>query len=185
MKKEEKRRTVKVIGLVISILIIMFFVYSIVYFNDLKESFTSMSNENWFVLFLVSAFLEGFPQLFSPAVILTSIILAKSSPHLIILSVTLGSYIGSMAGFLIGYHYTEKALEYFVDTKKLKASKKTRHFLNKYGNLGLTIIAVTPIPYFPIVFGTMKMNKMDFMIFGAIPKALSYVAYGYFLWSFL
>jgi membrane protein YqaA with SNARE-associated domain len=178
MEKTASPRTLKLIGIIISIIVIAFFIYSVIQYSSLKEEYTQLDESSYFIIFLTTVFLESFPQMVPPLLILSSTILLHVSLFKVILIISLASLLGSMLGFSIGSKYMHKALSSLIsDEKQVKAKR----VIKKYGRLGLLIIAITPIPYFPLIFGAINMSKKDFLFFGAIPRSLSYFGYGYAL----
>lgn len=182
MKKPTPSRTIEVIGVIISIIVIAFFIYSIIYYSSIKEEFTQLNESSYLIIFLTTIFLESFPQLTPPLLILSSTILLRIALFKVIVIISLGSLLGSMLGFSIGSIYMNGVFKSFISQKKQIKAKK---IIKKYGKLGLLIIAITPIPYFPLIFGAINMSKKDFLFYGAIPRSLSYFAYGYAFFLFL
>lgn len=47
----------------------------------------------------------------------------------------------------------------------------------------MAVLALTPIPYFPILGGLFKMKVSDFIIYGIIPRILNFFILGWlFMW---
>ena len=112
-------------------------------------------------------------------------ILAGFSPHGLILTVALGSFIGSLGGFYIGYLYSNDIADLVISQKnRQKHTKRIRHYIDRYGKIITAVIAITPVPYFPVVFGTIKLKPKDFIIYGAVVRSCSYVLYGYLVYFF-
>jgi len=59
-----------------------------------------------------------------------------------------------------------------------KSTKKLTYLTNKYGKIVIPIAAVSPLPYLPVVLGTMNLSKRNFIIYGLVPRALGIIAYG-------
>jgi membrane protein DedA with SNARE-associated domain len=109
---------------------------------------------------------------------------------LVILFSTLGSFIGSMISYAIGY-YSEKALIHkygkflLLDPEELEATEK---FFNKYGDITIFISRFIPVVRHLISLpaGFAQMNIYKFMIFTVIGAGLwnSFLAYtGFYLKS--
>jgi len=109
---------------------------------------------------------------------------------LVILFSTLGSFIGSMISYAIGY-YSEKALIHkygkflLLDPEELEATEK---FFNKYGDMTIFISRFIPVVRHLISLpaGFAQMNIYKFAIFTVIGAGLwnSFLAYtGFYLKS--
>jgi membrane protein YqaA with SNARE-associated domain len=183
MEKKIKRVLFQTVEVAITLAIIAFFIYSIFNFGGLKDQYTQENDTNYIILFLTAIFLEAAPQLVSVSLILTGIILAGTTPHTAIFIVTAGSFIGSLIGFLVGHLFAERAVELIISEKRIEKEKsRIRKYTDKHGKWMLAILAITPLPYFPVLFGGLKMNGKEFIIYGALIRALSYVMYGYFIY---
>jgi len=130
-------------------------------------------------LFLVGIILESTPQFISPVVALATGILAGMNIYLAILVTVLGSIIGSLVGFFLGERYMLSAVELMVPKKDMN---KLDYLMNKYGKIIIPITAITPLPYFPIFFGAMKMSWRNFIIYGMVPRAIGILAWGIFIY---
>jgi len=114
----------------------------------------------------------------------------KFTFFLVILFSTLGSFIGSMISYAIGY-YSEKALIHkygkflLLDPEELEATEK---FFNKYGDMTIFISRFIPVVRHLISLpaGFAQMNIYKFAIFTVIGAGLwnSFLAYtGFYLKS--
>lgn len=43
------------------------------------------------------------------------------------------------------------------------------------------IAAISPLPYLPVLLGAMNFSKQNFIIYGLIPRALSFIIFGYII----
>lgn len=178
MGKKFRYKLLNCFGFVLSILIFIFFIYSVINYSKLHEMYFDFLELNYFVIFLATIFLESFPQLASPSLILTSAVFMGVGIHKIIFVIAIASFVGSVLGFFIGYFYTEKVIEMFVSDKN-KRSERIKRLFERYGKFILFFIAITPLPYFPIIFGTLKVDIKNFLYYGAIARSISYIVYGY------
>lgn len=132
-------------------------------------------------IFLASFALDLIPQSLSPITILIATLLTTTSnPITLIIATILGSTLGSILGFAIGRTYMFKAVNSL--TSKQTTSKITR-LANKYGKIILTIAAISPFPYLPILFGALNTSLKNFIIYGLIPRAIAITIYGLLITS--
>ncbi len=129
-------------------------------------------------LFTLSLLLDLAPQLISPVMVLTAAIFAGININYAIIITILGSTIGSILGFVFGKKYMHTA----VNLLTLKRSREDITSLtNKYGKIIVPIAAISPLPYLPVLLGAMNFSKRNFIIYGLIPRAFSFILYGYLI----
>jgi len=46
----------------------------------------------------------------------------------------------------------------------------------------MAVLALTPLPYFPILAGIFKMRFVDFIIYAIFPRVIHMIGYGYLIW---
>ncbi len=126
-------------------------------------------------LFIISLLLESVPQLISPVVILSLSIVAGMKPYFAIPIAILGSLIGSMISYHVGKKYMQVAVSSFVERD---SAKKLIGLVNKYGKIIVPIAALSPLPYLSIVIGAMNFSRRNFILYGLIPRAFSFLIYG-------
>jgi len=176
-KKEKIKKKVKSISLIVSILVVMLFILALIYYSKLDIAVSTGINKYGVIaIFLITIFLESFPQLLSPQAILISIIASDFNISLAVLSVSIGSIIGSIIGFYIGKKYMFEIVDYLITEKKKK--KMIKH-VDTYGTYFLFLSAITPLPYFPMFFGALSMRWKKFVFFGMAPRIISFFIFGY------
>lgn len=126
-------------------------------------------------LFTISLLLDMIPQILSPLITLSLAIIAGIKVQLAVPTVILGSTIGASISYTIGKKYMFLAVSTITKDKK---AKQLTHLINKYGKIIVPIAALSPLPYLPVVIGSMNMNKKNFIIYGLIPRAISFIVYG-------
>ncbi len=89
------------------------------------------------------------------------------------LFVIIGSALGAVMGFFLGRRFGKQFAEQAFGEDRVK---KTEKLLNSYGRWFVLVAAfTTPIPYVPIIFGALGMKTKNMMLFGFIPRAISYI----------
>jgi len=173
-----KKKVIKVTSVFITLLILAVLIYSIANVAILKEETSSLIKDYGVpALFIISIFLDLIPQYISPVVVLGIAILANMNIYYTTAAIILGSAIGSIIGYTIGKKYLHNAVDIF-STKK--STKKLTDLINNYGKIIIPLAAASPVPYLPVVIGTMQFSKRNFIIYGLIPRALSLAIYAYF-----
>ena len=168
-----RRNIIGFFVIVVTLFVLVGFTYGIVNYNSIRgEVFQLINDYGFYSLFGITAFLELFPQMLSPHV---AILIASSfelNPYLVFLYVVLGSIFGSGLGFFLGRKYGYEFVKDFVADKTLK---KIEFGINHKGRWFVFVTTFTPIPYLPLAFGAVDMTWKNFIIFGMIPRALTYL----------
>jgi len=177
VSNQELRREIKIIDILIAMIIVVFAIISIIYYKNLKVQISLQVETYGLIgLFLISAFMDLVPQIFSPVFPMIVLIVAGFNVHLAILVACLGAVAGSILGFEIGRKYGFKYLEALFEDDSLK---KIDYFIKKYGKFFIALAALTPLPYFPMIFGAMNFSRRDFFVYGLICRILELVFLGY------
>jgi len=172
-------RKVEVFGVLLSLVIIATLIYGIVNIGNIGDT---IKEEIYYLgipgIILSSMFLDFFPQLVSPFIVLASAIIAGFNPHLAILFVILGSSIGATLGFILGKKYMFVIANRLISQNKIK---KMTLMMNKYGKWAVSLTAISPLPYLPILIGALNFSKRNFIIYGLIPRAIGLTIFGYLI----
>ena len=135
-----------------------------------------------FGVLLFSFLLDLFPQSFSAhAVILIAAVLGMNMLN-VVLVVIAGAFLASIFGFWLGRTVEE---EFFEEIVGKKIYKKIEEYMEKWGKWYVTISAISPLPYIPIVFGALNMDWKKFFIYGIMPRALGFIVTGVFVYYFV
>ena len=86
---------------------------------------------------------------------------------------TLGSVLGGMFGYAIGYFGGQPVLERFVSKKKIA---KVHTFFNRYEAWAIFIAGFTPLPYkvFTIAGGVFSINFRKFILASLVSRGLRF-----------
>jgi len=90
----------------------------------------------------------------------------------------LGSAFGAVVGFSLGKKYGLKLSIGWLGEKKVK---KIEHGINTYGKWIVGVAAFSPLPYISIVFGALDMSWRNFILYGMIPRAISFILLAIYL----
>ena len=137
----------------------------------------------WVGLFIL-AFMESSFFPIPPDLLLIILVLAEPNNWwFFALVCTLGSVIGGMFGYLIGYVGEEALLKRFVSEEKIR---KVHDMFNKYENWAIFIAGFTPIPYkvFTIAAGVFYIKFWSFVLMSFISRGLRFFLVGAFVMYF-
>lgn len=173
---KEVRKSIRIVVIftILITLAILVFTFSAIAFSeeDISYRITKYGLPSLFVLSLV---FDMIPQVVSPIVTLSLAIAAGIKVYLVVPTVILGSLIGSVISFSVGKKYMFRSVEVLA---KNSHAKKLTYLVNRYGKIIVPIAALSPLPYLPVVIGSMNMTRKNFIIFGLIPRSISFIAYG-------
>lgn len=173
------RRRVEIIGIIILIIIVAISLVSLLFYGFYKEKLTEeIIAIGAAGLFFSVFFLEFVPQLLSshlPLVvstisgigILESVVIAAAA-----------SLLSSVLAFEIGRKYGWKFICSLSSPKKVI---KIVNFWTKYGKWYVTLSAISPLPYFPLIYGSLGMTRKNLWFYGIIPRIISFVFVGYLI----
>ena len=173
MNNINKKKLFSYLAFLVSLLVVGIYVMSF-FMRDYIQAFLTGEAESYgfFFIFFLSAFLEFFPQYIAPHIVLFNIDLFGFSISKFLFLAILGSAFGSLVGFEIGRKYGIRIpCELFGKEKISSVEGK----LNTYGRLFVTVAAFSPLPYVPIIFGSLGMSRKNFFWFGMIPRAISFI----------
>ncbi|HDR29110.1 YqaA family protein [Rhodovulum sp.] len=138
-------------------------------------------------LFVV-AFLESSVFPIPPDVLLIPMILARSSRAWLIAGIALlGSVLGGLVGYLIGWGFFETlgrpVLEFYGKDAYFNAFSER---YNEYGAWAVLIAGITPFPYkvITILSGLTSLNLGVFIVSSVIARALRFFVLAALLWKF-
>ena len=164
----------------ILILVGILFLIGMSIFNEKSvEQFltTSIAKYGVISLFFITFMLDFIPQLITPYSTLVSFLFIGFNPQFVIWFTITGAMIGSILGFEVGKRYGEEVVEEFIKKKTIKRITK---FMNDYsGKLVLLITAISPLPYIPMIVGSLNMTRKNFIIYGLLVRFFGLLVVGY------
>jgi membrane protein YqaA with SNARE-associated domain len=178
VSREKIRKEIRIIILSIVLFIFVIGIYAVYNYENTEEYMTSsLENYGLISLFIIVFVLEFLPQVISPDYsLLLSIGLGMNVYHAVLITM-IASIIGSTFAFLVGYHYGFDTIAPFFKKETINKTlkfweKHSRWFVLASGTIPL------PIPYVPLIFGALRMKKIDFVVWGIIPRALGFILTG-------
>lgn len=172
-----KKRGWKIVGWLFSLVLTALLVLSFVYYGQFRAEISRIVGVYGFPgLFLIGFLLELIPQFFSPHLALVVTIYFGLNLPLALLFIIIGSLLGSTLGFWIG---KKKGLEVTYSFVAKGDITRFQELVDKYGKIVLLIAAISPLPYLPVVAGSLNINWKHFIFFGALPRAIGFIMAGY------
>jgi membrane protein DedA with SNARE-associated domain len=147
------------------------------YLSNLIESLLEKQIGNWgYYGIIISVFiLEFIPQPFLSALIpFTTGLLFNLNTLGLIITMILTSIIANYAAYFLGRYYGDFTTRFFISKKNYE---KSLIWFKKYGKKSITILALTPLPYFPIMGGIFKMNFKEFTLYAIIPRIFHFTIF--------
>lgn len=168
---------IKITETTVTILSLFLIVYVLINFQSIEGNFKyQVQTYGIPSLFILSILLDLVPQFISPIALLATSFLAGINIYYATIAVVTGSIIGSTLGFYLGEKYMYKAVKLTIPKS---TTEKITKLTNKYGKIIVPIAAISPLPYLPILLGAMNFSKRNFLIYGLIPRTLSFIFFGY------
>ncbi|MBT4166350.1 hypothetical protein HOE04_04900 [archaeon] len=182
MSKFKPFKLLRTLSFILGLTILALFIYTIINFGFLQNQLEAgLKNQilqyGYISIFLISFLLEGLPQPFVSAIFpfITGVVLGLDFKLLLLITIA-GAILSGFIAYAIGIIYGKKIAIKIAGEENYQ----TYHNLfKKYGKLGMTIIALTPLPYFPILAGVFKMNLGDFIRFAVLPRIIHFLVFAY------
>ena len=181
MKKEELdynlqlRKEVEVLDILLTLIIIALSIIALVNYNFFKaKAAAEIVIYGELGLFFISIILDFIPQLFDPGFGVFVAMASGISLFQATVIIILGSMVGGLLGYEVGRMYGLRVIAPLFSKKSLE---NTLGFFKKYGKYLVMFGALTPLPYFPILFGALKMERKEFWLWGLLPRAMSFIIF--------
>src|SRR3989338_5802032 len=164
----------RIFGWFLFVFMAFLLVFGIIEYQNIRTWVTdSVALYGFFAIFFISLFLDLFPQYLSAHMLIVIAKLANLNLSIVLFVTLAGTLLASILGFWLGRRFEENV---FKDIFGKKVYKKIDNGINKYGKWYVTISAVSPLPYIPVLFGALDMKCKAFIIYGIIPRLLGFIA---------
>ena len=166
----KSKKLIKILTTIFVFIFLFLFILTIVYARDIESFFGSnLESYGAGILFLVAFLIELIPNYLSPHIGVVNAYFLNINFQTTFLFLILGSIMGSILGFEIGKKYGITLEKNFLSKDKID---KIEEILNEKGKWGVLLAAVSPLPYWPIILGSLKFSRKNFFIFGIIPRSI-------------
>ncbi|GIU68549.1 MAG: hypothetical protein KatS3mg001_399 [Candidatus Pacearchaeota archaeon] len=175
------KKSIKIISIATTALFIVVFLLSFLFKSNIKAYFNKNLEKHGAVfIFLYGLLVELIPNYLSPHVSIIASKLIGINFLISTLFLISGSTLGSLIGFFIGKEYGIKLSSKIYSKNKIK---KIRKAINKKGKMIILLAAISPIPYLPIVFGSLHLSLKNFFVFGILPRILGILAFSLIVYT--
>lgn len=179
MKKNTRNGVIEIMILIIFIII---FILSFIYQENLKSLISKeMLVYGIITLSVISFLLDLIPQYVTPhLLIIQSKVLGLPTALTFSLIIT-GAFLGSIAGFELGKKYGVRIAKKIYEKKDYSTLKQR---VKKYGKWVIALAAISPLPYVPIIFGSLNINREEFWKYGISMRIIGMVVFALFVGFF-
>tara|TARA_B100001971_G_C18240254_1_gene570303 strand:+ start:1584 stop:2105 length:522 start_codon:yes stop_codon:yes gene_type:complete len=88
------------------------------------------------------------------------------------------SVLSNYTSYFLGLIYGEDIVRFFVSERNYNNSVV---WFDNYGKIGISLLALTPLPYFPIMGGMFKMKVSEFTVYAIVPRIIHFLVFSYFI----
>ena len=171
------KRLYQVLEIILLVLIIGVFTWGTLNYSMLELIINEqIKTYGYLAIFAISVILEIVPQYLSPHLGILSAKLFEFNLLYATILVIFGSFLGSIVGYEIGIGARDKSnlQENLIGKERYYQVKKV---LNEKGKFAITLAAITPLPYMPIIWGILSINRKTFFLYGIIPRTIGCVLF--------
>lgn len=178
----------KIVSLIIGILVLLFFFYGLVNYKILNKEISErvefyVEKYGYYSVFIFSFILEISPQPFVGAIgtLASGLVVGLNFYYLLLLVIAAGT-ISAITAYSIGRIYGKRFVIRLFGEENYE---KYNLLFRKYGKLAISLAALTPIPYFPIITGVFKMKAVDFVVYALFVRIIHFTIFSYLLFAVL
>lgn len=160
-----KRKLAQFVGYFVLIVILALFSYTLLFYEDLKIEFYEEIQLYGAIALLITGFIVdtiGGPL--GPEVPVIGGLLAGIKIPIVAYMTGLGSLIGSLLTYLVGYGFGEYGASAYISEEKYK---RWRRVFIRYRRITLLLGALTPVPYVTVcvIAGVFRVRLWEFILF--------------------
>lgn len=177
MKRKIRKTELTILVLAIAILIIINYNYLGNLLSNILEN--QIKTLGYFGVFISVFILELIPQPFISALVpfTTGLLFGLNLQNLILMMIV-GYLTSNYLAYFIGKYYADSIAKFLISKKNYEKSLK---WFEKYGKTAITILALTPLPYLPVLGGIFKMTPHEFTLYAVIPRLFHFLVYSYLI----
>lgn len=177
------KRFFKFLGIFLLIVAGIFFIVSLIFRESFQSVFEgTVEAYGLMSLFLIVFLLEVIPQYISPHfVMFNAWIIGLSLLGITVVSV-ISHIVASIFGFYLGKKYGFKVVDKIYEEKTVDSISKK---MDLYGKWIVLVSGFFPIPYIPIIFGSLDLSWKNFTWYGIIPRGISFILLGIGIYFFM
>ncbi len=153
------------------------------YLQPVLDWMSSLGEMGLFILaFTESSFFPIPPDFLYIPMILNG----ANNPYMLAFIASLGSVLGAIFGYGIGYFGGRPIIEFVLGKHSAAVLQKAEDFFSRYGSMAVLIAAFTPIPFkvFTLAGGLAKMPLIPFTLYSVLGRAGRFFAVTFLLVNF-
>ena len=161
--------------LIVRVVILVFVIALTIYLLTIRESIQDLAAYGYPGIFLISLLSSATVLVPVPGVLVTSAAGAIFDPLWVAVFAGLGAGLGELSGYLAGFS-GRGVIE------KKKWSERLEHWINKYGDLTILVLAIIPNPVFDMAgmtAGALKMPLARFLFWCILGKIIKMLLFAY------
>ena len=181
---KETFNKIKNFSIFFGILILILLGFGIANYKDIQgaigENLAQQVESYGYPTVFITAFLvELLPQPFvSSLVPFTSGLVFGLDFTTLLILLLIGALSSNYLAYYLGIRYGKRVSIRLVGEENYENSLT---LFKKYGKLGISMFALTPLPYFPILGGIFKMNLWEFTVYAIIPRIFHFLIASYII----
>ncbi len=173
------KNRIRILLAAILVVIILLFSISFIFRDEFISLVTvGIDDAGMIMIFFLTVILEIVPQYIAPHILLISAMILGMNMYYALAALLLGSIMGSLIGYELGRVYGTSLVQKMVSQKNME---KTSYLVNKYGVWFILIASFSPVPYLPMVFGSLNMRRKVFLFFGLFPRMIGFTIFSLLL----
>ena len=164
----------RILELLVLIFTVAFFLWGVMNYGEIK-TYAGQGLETYGSIgILIAAFLlDLLPQYVTPHMGIISAPILGINIWLAFALVAIGSTLGSALGFEIGVLSRKRDnLAKWIFGKR--DSEKVKKALNEKGKWVISLAAVSPVPYIPLLIGALYIKRRTFWFYGVLPRVIGF-----------
>ncbi|MBW6442309.1 VTT domain-containing protein [Patescibacteria group bacterium] len=174
------KNLIKILVLFVMLVGVTFFIFSIIYMDYFRLKIEgNVKDYGVIMIFLVVFILELFPQYLSPHLVMINGWVIGLPLLKLTLFIVLAHILASTLGFYLGKRYGLRLIKKIYGQNEIF---KISHKMDRYGKWVVLLSAFLPIPYTPLIFGSLNLSWNKFTFFGIIPRGVSFILLGLGFW---
>ncbi len=173
----EKGKLKRILIKVFLAFVLIFVLVNYIAFRNSSQEILQQQIQSWgyFGMFIFVFLLEAFPQpILSPLIPFSIGIILGFDFVFSFVVLLFATIFSNYFAYSIGKKYDRTIVSWFVSNSNYKISS---NWFGRYGKIAFTILALTPLPYFPLLGGIYKMSLKDFTIYAVLPRIIYTIFY--------
>lgn len=169
----KKQNTLRVALIVVSVVLAVIFVISLIFSQTYEQTVVQdiVASQLW-ILIPFTIFTEAIPQWIIPHAVILALASLGANVWLVLVYTIIGSLIGSIASYEVGLRYGKHAVDSVIPQEK---EDNVRRWVRRYGKGFIFLAAFLPLPFIPVIFGSLRVQRRVFLLYGMLTRIISFI----------